>query len=134
VVEEGTGKKVRALQRPCAGKTGTTNDVRDAWFIGYTPDVVTGVWVGYDDLSPLGRHETGAVAAAPIWLDYMQHVYTNEPVRPFPIPAGIVFERINPKTGFSPQTKSEPAIFECFKEGTQPTRFTAAPLSSVFNN
>ena len=134
VVEEGTGKKVRALQRPCAGKTGTTNDVRDAWFIGYTPDVVTGVWVGYDDLSPLGRNETGAVAAAPIWLDYMQHVYTNEPVRPFPIPEGIVFERINPKTGFSPQTKSEPAIFECFKEGTQPTRFTPAPLSAIFNN
>lgn len=134
VVEEGTGKKVRALQRPCAGKTGTTNDVRDAWFIGYTPDVVTGVWVGYDDLSPLGRHETGAVAAAPIWLDYMQHVYTTEPVRPFPIPEGIVFERINPKTGFSPQTKSEPTIFECFKEGTQPIRFTPAPLSSVFNN
>jgi len=134
VVEEGTGKRVRALKRPCAGKTGTTNDVRDAWFVGYTPDVVTGVWVGFDDLRPLGRRETGAVAAAPIWLDYMQHVYTNEPVRSFRIPDGIVFERINPETGFTPQTKSEPSIFECFKEGTQPTEFIPAPLETAFNN
>lgn len=134
VVEEGTGRRVRALQRPCAGKTGTTNEVRDAWFIGFTPDVVTGVWVGYDDLRPLGRHETGAVAAAPIWLDYMQHVYTDEPVRSFRIPDGIVFERINPETGFTPQSKSEPVIFECFKEGTQPIRFEPAPLASVFSD
>ncbi|MBM4309807.1 MAG: PBP1A family penicillin-binding protein [Deltaproteobacteria bacterium] len=134
VVEEGTGKKVRALNRPCAGKTGTTNDVRDAWFIGYTPDVVTGVWVGFDDLRPLGRSETGAVAAAPIWLDFMQKVYTDEPVRSFRIPDGLVFERINPKTGYAPQSKSEPAIFECFKEGTQPIRFIPAPLTTVFAN
>ncbi len=134
VVEEGTGRRVRALQRPCAGKTGTTNEVRDAWFIGYTPDVVSGVWVGFDDQRPLGRNETGAVAAAPIWLDYMQKVYTDEPVRSFHIPDGIVFERVNPKTGFAPQSKSEPVIFECFTEGTQPIRFTPAPLDSVFTN
>jgi len=134
VVEEGTGRRVRALQRPCAGKTGTTNDVRDAWFIGFTPDVVTGVWVGFDDLRPLGRNETGAVAAAPIWLDYMQTVYTDEPVRSFRIPDGIVFERINPETGFAPQSKFEPSIFECFKEGTQPIRFVPQPLETVFSN
>jgi penicillin-binding protein 1A len=132
VVEEGTGRRVRALQRPCAGKTGTTNDVRDAWFIGFTPDVVTGVWVGFDDQRPLGRNETGAVAAAPIWLDYMQSVYTNEPVRSFRIPDGIFFERINPETGFTPQSKYEPSIFECFKEGTQPIRFVPKPLETVF--
>jgi len=134
VVEEGTGRRVKALQRPCAGKTGTTNEVRDAWFIGFTPDVVTGVWVGFDDLQPLGRHETGAVAAAPIWLEYMQKVCAGEPVRSFRIPEGIVFERINPETGFAPQSKSEPAIFECFKEGTQPIKFTPRPLASVFGN
>ncbi len=134
VVEEGTGKRVRALGRPCAAKTGTTNEVRDAWFIGYTPDVVTGVWVGFDDLKPLGRRETGAIAAAPIWLDYMQHVYTNEPVRSFRIPDGIVYERINPETGVAPETRSEPSIFECFVEGTQPVPFTPAPLETVFSN
>lgn len=132
VVEAGTGRRVRALERPCAGKTGTTNDVRDAWFLGYTPDVVTGVWVGFDDLKPLGKRETGGVAAAPIWLDYMQKVYTNEPVRSFRIPDGIVFERINPDTGVAPQSKSEPTIFECFKEGTQPIPFEPTPLETAF--
>ncbi len=135
VVEEGTGKKVRALNRPCAGKTGTTNDVRDAWFIGYTPDIVAGVWVGFDDLSPLGRNETGAVAAAPIWLEYMQKVYTDDdPVRTFRIPDGLVFERINPATGYTPQSRAEPAMFECFKEGTQPVKYTPSPIDSVFSN
>jgi len=134
VVEEGTGKKVRALNRPCAGKTGTTNDVRDAWFIGFTPDIVTGVWVGFDDLSPLGRNETGAVAAAPIWLEYMQKIYTDKPVRTFHIPEGLVFERINPNTGYTPQSKNDPAIFECFKEGTQPIKYTPSPIDAVFMN
>jgi len=134
VVEEGTGRRVRSLGRPCAGKTGTTNDVRDAWFLGYTPNVVTGAWVGFDDLKPLGRRETGAIAAAPIWLDYMKHVHTNEPVRSFRIPDGIVYERINPTTGVAPETRSEPIIFECFKEGTQPMPFNPAPLETAFNN
>jgi penicillin-binding protein 1A len=134
VVEAGTGRRVRALKRPCAGKTGTTNDVRDAWFLGYTPDVVTGVWVGFDDLKPLGKRETGGVAAAPIWLDYMQKVYTNEPVRSFRIPDGIVFERINPDTGVAPTSKSEPSIFECFKEGTQPMPFEPPPLETAFTD
>jgi penicillin-binding protein 1A len=120
VVEEGTGKKVRALNRPCAGKTGTTNDVRDAWFIGFTPRLVTGVWVGFDDLSPLGRHETGAVAASPIWLDFMQAACEGEPVQSFKVPEGIMFIRINPETGLPPQTPQEEAVFECFKEGQLP--------------
>jgi penicillin-binding protein 1A len=133
VVEEGTGKRVRALGRPCAGKTGTTNDVRDAWFVGYTPDVVTGVWVGFDDLRPLGRHETGAVAAAPIWLDYMQQMYSHEPVRSFRIPDGIVYERVNPETGVAPENRTDPVIFECFKEGTQPVPFKPLPLETALN-
>lgn len=120
VVEEGTGKKVRALNRPCAGKTGTTNDVRDAWFIGFTPRLVTGVWVGFDDLSPLGRHETGAVAASPIWLDFMQAACEGEPVQSFTVPEGIVFIKINPATGLPPQTPTEETVFECFKENDLP--------------
>ncbi len=123
VVEEGTGRRVRALSRPCAGKTGTTNEVRDAWFIGFTPQLVAGVWVGFDDLKSLGKHETGAVAAGPIWLDFMQKVLTNKPVQTFNVPEGIVFVRINPDTGYFPATKDDKIIFECFKEGTLPTSY-----------
>ncbi len=119
VVEEGTGKKVRALNRPCAGKTGTTNDVRDAWFIGFTPQLVAGVWLGFDDLSPLGKHETGGVAASPVWLDFMQQALQNEPVQPFKVPEGIIYVKVNPKTGLPPAS-GESGIFECFRDGTAP--------------
>ena len=120
VVEEGTGKKVSALNRPCAGKTGTTNDFRDAWFIGFTPQLVTGAWVGYDDNASLGKRETGGVVAAPIWLNFMQQVVKDIPVKLFEVPEGVVFAKINPATGFAPQSASEVTIFECFKEGTMP--------------
>ena len=120
VVEEGTGKKVSALNRPCAGKTGTTNDFRDAWFIGFTPQLVTGAWVGYDDNVSLGKRETGGVVAAPIWLNFMQQVVKDIPVKLFEVPEGVVFAKINPATGFAPQSASEATIFECFKEGTLP--------------
>jgi penicillin-binding protein 1A len=119
VVEEGTGKKVRALNRPCAGKTGTTNDVRDAWFIGFTPQLVAGAWLGYDDLSPLGKHETGAVAASPVWLDFMQLALHNEPVQPFKAPDGIIYVKVNTETGLPPAS-GEDGIFECFRQGNVP--------------
>jgi penicillin-binding protein 1A len=120
VVEEGTGKKVSALNRPCAGKTGTTNDFRDAWFIGFTPQLVTGAWVGYDDNASLGKRETGGVVAAPIWLNFMQQAVKDLPVKLFEVAEGVVFAKINPATGFAPQSVSEATIFECFKEGTMP--------------
>lgn len=116
VVEEGTGKKVKALQRPCAGKTGTTNEVRDAWFIGFTPDLIAGTWVGFDDEKPLGKHETGAVAASPIWLNFMKDILEGTPLKTFSIPEGIVFVKIDPETGKPPTTHSHEVIFECFKE------------------
>jgi len=119
VVEEGTGKKVRALNRPCAGKTGTTNDSRDAWFIGFTPKLVAGVWIGFDDLSPLGKHETGGVVAAPVWLDFMQQALQGEPVQPFKAPDGIVFVKVNPETGLPPAA-GEDWHFECFKQDNAP--------------
>jgi penicillin-binding protein 1A len=128
VVEEGTGRRVRALSRPCAGKTGTTNDVRDAWFIGFTPEIVTGVWVGFDDLAPLGKNETGAVAAGPIWLDFMQRSLQDQPSRSFKVPEGIVFVRINPETGYYPESRRDATIFECFKEGTLPMPFMPEQL------
>ncbi|MBW1824275.1 MAG: PBP1A family penicillin-binding protein [Deltaproteobacteria bacterium] len=116
VVEEGTGRKARALKRPCAGKTGTTNDVRDAWFIGFTPDLIAGTWVGFDDEKPLGKHETGAVAASPIWLNFMREALEGTPLKTFSIPEGIVFTKIDPETGKPPTAQSQKIIFECFKE------------------
>lgn len=100
VVEEGTGTRAKKLGRPAAGKTGTTNELKDAWFIGYTPEVLTGVWVGYDDHTvSLGKGETGGRAACPIWLYFMEEWMKNKPVRTFAIPEDIVFARINPHSG-----------------------------------
>jgi penicillin-binding protein 1A len=116
VVEEGTGRSVRALNRPCAAKTGTTNDMRDAWFIGYTPDLIAGTWVGYDVEKPLGKRETGAVASSPIWLRFMQEVLEGTGVDVFPVPDGIIFRQIDADTGGEVTEQTGRAIFECFKE------------------
>ena len=105
VVEHGTGKKVKALNRPVAGKTGTTNNYVDAWFMGYTPELVTGVWVGKDKDESLGRNETGSRAAIPIWLQFMQEALANAPITNFEAPSDVQFLRIQPESG-------EPAIFE----------------------
>ena len=91
VVQHGTGRQVRALERPAAGKTGTTNDFHDAWFIGYTPEIVAGVWVGFDNQASLGRRESGGRVAAPIWLGFMQEALQGQPVTDFPIPPGVRF-------------------------------------------
>lgn len=120
VVQEGTGRKVRELGRPAAGKTGTTNDHIDAWFIGYTPGLVAGVWVGFDDLKPLGKFETGARAASPIWLYFMSKAIKNKPIETFPIPDKIVFTKIDANTGQSATHQSQNIIFQPFKEGTIP--------------
>ncbi|MGD9331442.1 MAG: PBP1A family penicillin-binding protein [Desulfobacterales bacterium] len=127
VVKSGTGQRVRALNRPVAGKTGTTNNLYDAWFVGYTPDIITGVWVGFDEEGSLGRGETGSRAASPIWLRYMQRVMSDRPVRVFEVPEGIVFSRIDAETGLLPIPESKETLFECFKEGTVPTEFTQPP-------
>ncbi len=95
VVQEGTGAKAKELGRPAAGKTGTTNELKDAWFIGYTPSVLTGVWVGYDDHTvSLGKGETGGRAACPIWVYFMKEYLKDKPVDTFTVPEGIVFAKI----------------------------------------
>jgi penicillin-binding protein 1A len=127
VVKEGTGRRIRALKRPVAGKTGTTNNLYDAWFLGYTPRYTTGVWVGLDQEAPLGKGETGSRAASPVWLDYMQQALEGKPVRTFNVPEGIVFAKIDAKTGLLPIEESEKTIFECFKEGTIPTEHSPKP-------
>ncbi|MFO7860439.1 MAG: PBP1A family penicillin-binding protein [Desulfosalsimonas sp.] len=124
VVTEGTGWRIRALKRPVAGKTGTTNNLYDAWFMGYTPRFVTGVWVGHDQEKSLGKNETGSRAASPIWLDYMQEILEGKPERVFPVPDNVVFAKIDAKTGLLPNEDSDKVIDMCFKEGTVPTRRT----------
>ena len=129
VVSEGTGWRIRALKRPVAGKTGTTNDLRDAWFMGYTPDLVTGVWVGYDDSREMGKGETGSRAASPIWLDFMQEVLAGKPVKDFKVPKGVVFAKIDGKTGHLAGRHSKNTVFQAFKEGTEPKQY--APKASA---
>jgi penicillin-binding protein 1A len=127
VVQSGTGWRVKALKRPVAGKTGTTNNLHDAWFLGYTPRYTTGVWVGMDKEASLGKGETGSRTASPIWLDYMKNALEGKPVRTFNVPEGIVFCKIDAVTGLLPSESSEKTIFECFKEGTAPTEYTPQP-------
>jgi penicillin-binding protein 1A len=129
VVKYGTGRRVQELNRPVAGKTGTTNNLYDAWFVGYTPRYITGTWVGFDDESSLGKSETGSRAASPIWLGFMKHVLADKPVRVFHIPEGVVFSKIDAETGLLPIPESKRTIFECFKEGTVPTEYTTKPDS-----
>jgi penicillin-binding protein 1A len=124
VVQQGTGWRAKALGRPCAGKTGTTNEYSDAWFVGYTPQLITGVWVGFDETRPLGRFETGSRAACPIWLSFMQEALAGRPARDFSIPEGIVFAKIDAETGLLAPPGAQEVVFECFKEGTQPTIYS----------
>jgi penicillin-binding protein 1A len=124
VVEHGTGRRVKALNRPVAGKTGTTNNLFDAWFVGYTPGYVAGVWVGFDEEKSLGVGETGSKAASPIWLAFMQAILNEQPVRAFHVPDGVVFAKIDAETGLLAIAESKHTVFECFKEGTAPTEYT----------
>ena len=121
VVLEGTGVKLRALGRPVAGKTGTTNDQADAWFVGFSPDIVTGVWVGYDVARFLGPGETGAHAAAPIWMDYMRVAMADRPERDFSPPDSIVFARIDRDSGLLSDGDGPDTVFQSFLAGTEPT-------------
>lgn len=118
VVTRGTGTLVRSIGRPVAAKTGTTNDNRDAWFIGATPSLITGVWVGFDQERSLGGHEVGGKTAAPVWLYFMEKAMQKTPVESFPVPQGIVFVRVNSQTG--KPASGAGTIFEAFIEGTTP--------------
>ena len=129
VIQEGTGWRIKALKRPAAGKTGTTNDLRDAWFMGYTPELVTGVWVGYDDRRSMGKGETGSRAASPIWLYFMSSVLEGKPVVDFPVPEDIVFAKIDAKTGLLASSFSKETVFQAFKQGTQPEKYSPKPTS-----
>jgi penicillin-binding protein 1A len=118
----GTGRGARELGRKVGGKTGTTNFGGDAWFVGFSPDVVTGVWVGYDEKRVLGKGETGGRTALPVWRAYMKHALAEYPNRDFPVPSGIVFTRVDPETGLLASAGTENAYLQAFAEGTEPTQ------------
>lgn len=126
VVEEGTAQAVLELGRPAAGKTGTAQEFRDAWFSGYTMDYVASAWVGFDDHSPLGPGETGGRAALPLWLDFMKAAHQGLPVRDFEPPEGVVQVRIDPQTG-KLAGRAVPGRVEAFLAGTEPTEEAPAP-------
>ena len=128
VIERGTGWKARELGRPVAGKTGTTNDYRDAWFIGYTPSLVAGVWVGFDDQRSLGPKATGSRAALPVWLDFMKHAHQNQEPMDFSIPNGILFRNVDPRTGLLSTEYCKQSLREAFLPGTEPRKFCEEKL------
>jgi len=120
VVQSGTAQKLKVLKRPVAGKTGTTNDYKDAWFIGFTPDLVVGVYVGFDQPSSLGHGETGGNVAAPVVRDFMREALKDVPPVPFRAPPGIKLVRVNHKTGLPAGPGDKSAIVEAFKPGQEP--------------
>jgi penicillin-binding protein 1A len=119
VVERGTGKAVQAVGKPIAGKTGTTNDWRDAWFVGFSPDLVAGVYIGFDEPDSLGDDETGGHLAAPVFRDFMIAALKDAPATAFRTPAGMRLYRVSAATGL-PAGAGETAIYEAYKPGTEP--------------
>ncbi|MEZ4359384.1 MAG: PBP1A family penicillin-binding protein [Kofleriaceae bacterium] len=132
VVERGTAKGAQALGRPVAGKTGTSANYRDVWFLGATADLLVGVWIGRDDSKPIGDKITGGGVAVPIWLDFMQKAHPETPVRDFPMPEGVTLARIEPWSG-EPSGPSPSARWIPFVRGTLPARF-AAPAPRSFED
>lgn len=121
VIKRGTGRGARALGRnDIAGKTGTTNDQRDAWFSGFNSDVVTTAWVGFDNPRSLGNRETGGRSALPMWIDYMKTALADHPENPIIVPPGIVTTRINSETGKYTDANDSKAIFESFRAENAP--------------
>ncbi len=121
VVERGTGRRIRAVGKPLAGKTGTTNKGKDSWFVGFSPDLAVGVFSGFDEPKPLGKRETGSSVAAPIFRDFMAAALADKKAIPFRIPPDIRLVRINAATGNLARPGDKKVILEAFKPGTIPT-------------
>lgn len=134
VVERGTAWRARSLKKPIAGKTGTTNDSFDTWFVGFSPDYVVGVWVGFDQPKSLGKHETGSSVTVPIFIDIMRATQENTAPRPFKVPEGLKFAKIDRNTGKSPSptTLKKDIIFEVFKAENYAKIFAAQDEADEF--
>lgn len=120
VIQRGTATSLKSIGKPLAGKTGTTNDAKDAWFIGYSPDLVVGVFVGYDTPKPMGKDATGGHIAAPIFGSFMKMALADKPATPFRIPPGIKLVRVNPSTGLRTQPGDTRSVLEAFKPDEEP--------------
>jgi len=131
VIQKGTARRARSLGRVLAGKTGTTNDFTDAWFIGYSPNLVAGVWVGFDDLRSLGDREAGASAALPIWMGFMSDILPKLPFESFPIPEDIIYVKIDPHSGLLASSDAQEAVVDIFVKGTEPTQVAATVPSAT---
>jgi penicillin-binding protein 1A len=127
VVEKGTGQKAKEVERPVAGKTGTTNDTKDAWFVGFSPDLLAGVWIGFDAERSLGSKETGGHAACPIWTAFMKQALADRPVLEFTMPRDVVQVHIDPGSGLR-SYPGGPAKLEYFVAGTEPVQMAVAPV------
>jgi penicillin-binding protein 1A len=126
VVDRGTGQRARVIDKPIAGKTGTTDDSRDAWFVGFTPDLVVGVFVGFDQPKSLGDQEQGASAALPVFIEFMEVALADQPATPFRVPPGVRLVRVDAETGLLPSSSTEAAILEAYLPGTEPTQASTA--------
>jgi len=120
VIQRGTATVLKSVGRPLAGKTGTTNEEKDAWFLGYSPDLVVGVFVGYDTPTPMGRFQTGGKVAAPIFGAFMQQALADTPPAPFRVPPGIKLVRVDLRTGLRASADDPNSIMEAFKPGEEP--------------
>ncbi|PIO97712.1 penicillin-binding protein 1A [Pleomorphomonas carboxyditropha] len=120
VVQRGTATVIRSLNRPIAGKTGTTNDEKDAWFVGFTPELTVGIFLGFDTPKPMGHGSTGGTMAAPVFRDFMEQALAGQPPQEFKVPEGMTLIPINRKTGMRAY-EGESAIIEAFKPGTGPS-------------
>jgi len=120
VVQRGTGTAVREVGKPVAGKTGTTNDEKDVWFIGFSPDIAVGVYLGYDKPRHIGNRATGGGLAAPIVREFLKVALAEKPAVPFRVPAGIKLIRIDARSGMRAGPGAEKVILEAFKPGTAP--------------
>jgi penicillin-binding protein 1A len=125
VVQRGTATTIASLGYPLGGKTGTTNDYKDAWFIGFSPDLVVGVWAGFDQPRDMGEGETGGRIAAPVFRDFMREAMRDTSPAPFRIPAGARLVRIDYQTGMLPSATTTQTILEAFRPDTEPTRDVA---------
>jgi penicillin-binding protein 1A len=121
VVERGTAVKLKDLGYPMAGKTGTTNESRDAWFVGFTPDLVVAVYVGFDNPESLGKRETGSSLSLPIFKEFMETALKDVPPTPFRVPPGIKQMQVNASTGALAQPGDSKVIWEAFVAGNEPS-------------
>ena len=131
IIQHGTGRRAKALRRnDLAGKTGTTNDQRDAWFSGFNGEIVTTAWVGFDKPHPLGDNEFGSRAALPMWITYMRQALKDSPETRLQQPAGIISVRIDPETGLLAGADTPNAMFEVFREKFAPKKIASSNQSS----